>query len=191
VTWASGVDANGRPIVLPNTDPTPDGNNVCPGVAGATNWMSPSHSPQTGLFYVTAREQCDTYYAAPQMYREGRLYFGSTNHAVPGEQRWGALRALDPATGELKWEFKTFRPAATGALATAGGLVFTGDRDGYVMALDAAAGKLLWKLNIGGQVNSTPITYSIDGRQYVTYAAGSSIFSFGLPVDMRKDTSPQ
>jgi alcohol dehydrogenase (cytochrome c) len=191
VTWASGVDANGRPIVLPNTDPTPEGNNVCPGVGGATNWMSPSHSPQTGLFYVTAREQCDTYYAAPQMYREGRLYFGSTNHAVPGEERWGAVRALDPATGELKWEFKTFRPSATGTLATAGGLVFTGDRDGYVMALDAAAGKLLWKLNIGGPVNSTPITYSIDGRQYVAYAAGSSIFSFGLPANSRRDTSQQ
>ena len=191
VTWASGVDANGRPIVLPNTDPTPEGNNVCPGVAGATNWNSPSYSPQTGLFYVMAREQCDTFYAAPQMYREGRLYFGSTNHAVPGEQRWGALRALDPATGDLKWEFKTFMPTTTGTLATAGGLVFTGDRDGYVMAMDAASGKLLWKLNVGGRVNASPIAYSIDSRQYVAIAAGSAIFSFGLPAEPKRETSSQ
>jgi len=189
VTWAKGVDANGRPIVLPGTDPTPEGNNVCPGVGGATNWMSPSHSPATGLFYVTAREQCDTYYSAPQVYREGRLYFGSTNHAVPGEERWGAVRALGPTTGDVKWEFKTFLPSSTGTLATAGGLVFTGDRDGYVMAIDAATGRLLWKLNVGGRVNATPITYSIDGRQYVAVAAGSAIFSFGLPAEGRRETS--
>jgi PQQ-dependent dehydrogenase (methanol/ethanol family) len=191
VTWAKGVDANGRPIVLPGTDPTPDGNNVCPGVQGATNWMSPSHSPQTGLFYVTAREQCDTYYSAPQMYREGRLFFGSTNHAVPGQNAWGALRALDPTTGEMKWEFKMFRPSSAGTLATAGGVVFTGDRDGYIMAVDAASGKLLWKINVGGRVNATPITYSLDGRQYVAIAAGSAIFSFGLPGEARRETSPQ
>jgi PQQ-dependent dehydrogenase (methanol/ethanol family) len=191
VTWAKGVDANGRPIVLPGTDPTPEGNNVCPGVGGATNWMSPSHSPQTGLFYVTAREQCDTYYSAPQTYREGRLYFGSTNHAVPGEQRWGTVRALDPTTGDVKWEFRTFLPSSAGTLATASGLVFTGDRDGYVMALDAATGSLLWRLNVGGQVNATPMTYSIDGRQYVAVAAGSAIFSFALPADVRRETSRQ
>jgi alcohol dehydrogenase (cytochrome c) len=191
VTWATGVDAKGRPMVVPGTDPTPDGNNVCPGVAGATNWMSPSHNPQTGLFYVTAREQCDTYYSAPQMYKEGRLYFGSTNHAVPGGERWGAVRAIDPASGNIKWEFKTFRPSMTGTLSTAAGLVFSGDRDGYVFALDAATGKLLWKLNVCGPVNSTPITYSIDGRQYVVVAAGSSLFSLGLPAEPRKETSSQ
>jgi PQQ-dependent dehydrogenase (methanol/ethanol family) len=191
VTWAKGVDESGRPIVIPGTDPTPEGNNVCPGLAGATNWMSPSHNPQTGLFYVTAREQCDTYFSGPQPYREGRLYFGSTNHAVANEQRWGAVRALDPATGEIKWEFKTFRPSYAGTLTTAGGLVFTGDNDGYVMALDAAAGKLLWKVNAGGRVASTPITYSLDGRQYVTYAVGSSIFTFGLPPEPRRETSSQ
>jgi alcohol dehydrogenase (cytochrome c) len=143
------------------------------------------------LFYVTAREQCDTYYSAPQMYKEGRLYFGSTNHAVPGGERWGAVRAIDPASGNIKWEFKTFRPSMTGTLSTAAGLVFSGDRDGYVFALDAATGKLLWKLNVGGPVNSTPITYSIDGRQYVVVAAGSSLFSLGLPAEPRKETSSQ
>jgi alcohol dehydrogenase (cytochrome c) len=189
VTWAKGVDANGRPIVIPGTDPTPEGNYVCPGVGGATNWMSPSHSPRTGLFYVTAREQCETYYAAPQVFREGRLYFGSTNHTVPGDERWGAIRALDPTTGDVKWEFKTFLPSSAGTLATAGGLVFTGDRDGYVMALDAQSGRLLWKMNTGGRINATPISYSIDGRQYVAVAAGSALFSFGLPAEVRRDTT--
>jgi alcohol dehydrogenase (cytochrome c) len=189
ITWASGVDAKGRPIVLPNTEPTPDGNNVCPGVAGGTNWQSPSYSPQTGLFYVTAREQCDAYYSAPQAYREGRLYFGSTNHAVPGERRWGAVRALDPSTGNMKWEFKMFRPSVAGTLATAAGLVFTADADGYVMALDAASGRLLWKNYTGGRVGATPITYSIDGRQYVTVASGSSIVTFGLAMEPRPPSS--
>jgi alcohol dehydrogenase (cytochrome c) len=192
VTWASGIGPDGRPMVLPNTSPTPEGNNVCPGVAGATNWMSPSHSPETGLFYVTAREQCDTFYANPQPYREGRLFFGSTNHAVPGEQRWGALRAIDPATGDIKWEFKTFRPSTAGTLATAGGLVFSGDRDGYFFAVDAKSGKLLWKSYTGGAIAAGPITYSLDGRQYVAIASGASLFTFGLPAEaIKKDTSPE
>jgi alcohol dehydrogenase (cytochrome c) len=190
VTWAKEIGADGRPVVLPGTDPTPEGNSVCPGVAGGTNWMSPSYSPQTGLFYVTAREQCDTFYSSPQVYREGRLFFGSTNHAVPGEQRWGALRAIDPTTGDLKWEFKMFRPSMAGTLATAGGLVFTGDRDGYFMAVDARTGSLLWKVHVGGPVAAGPITYSIDNRQHVAISAGSAVFSFGLPVEAaKKETS--
>jgi alcohol dehydrogenase (cytochrome c) len=180
-TWAKEIGKAGRPVVLPGTDPTPAGNNVCPGLGGATNWMSPSHSPQTGLFYVTVREQCDTYYTAPQAYREGRIYFGSTFHGVPGEEPWGALRALDPATGALKWEFKTFRPSMSGTLATAGGLVFTGDADGYLMAVDARTGRLAWKMNAGGALSASPISYAVDGRQYVAAAAGGALFSFALP----------
>jgi alcohol dehydrogenase (cytochrome c) len=91
----------------------------------------------------------------------------------------------------MKWEFKMFRPSTAGTLATAGGVVFTGDRDGYIMAVDATSGKLLWKINVGGRVNATPITYSLDGRQYVAIAAGSAIFSFGLPAEARRETSPQ
>jgi alcohol dehydrogenase (cytochrome c) len=191
VTWAKEIAPDGRPIVLPGTDPTPEGTTVCPGVAGGTNWMSPSYSPETGLFYVTAREQCDTYYSAPQVYREGRLFFGSTNHAVPGEQRWGALRAIDPTTGDVKWEFKMFRPSMSGTLATAGGLVFTGDREGYFMAVDARNGKPLWKIHLGGPVAAGPVTYSLDGRQYVAIASGSTVFAFGLPADAGRKTTSQ
>ncbi len=181
VTWAKGIGPDGRPVVLPGTDPTPEGNNVCPGLGGATNWMSPSMSPLTGLFYVTVREQCDTFYTAPQPFREGRIFFGSAFHAVPGEQPWGALRALDPATGEQRWELKTFRPSMSGTLATAGGLVFTGDADGYLMALDARTGRLLWKMHAGGAVTAAPVSYSVDGRQHVAVAAGGALFSFSLP----------
>jgi alcohol dehydrogenase (cytochrome c) len=185
-TWAKEIGADGRPVVLPGTDPTPEGNNVCPGVPGGTNWMSPSYNPQTGLLYVMAREQCDTFYSAPQAYREGRLFFGSTNHAVPGEQRWGAVRAIDPTTGDVKWEFKMFRPSTAGTLATAGGLVFTGDRDGYFIAVDARTGTPLWKVHVGGPVASGPITYSINNRQHVAISAGSSVFTFGLPAETTK-----
>jgi alcohol dehydrogenase (cytochrome c) len=181
VTWAKEIGKDGRPVLIPGTDPTPDGNNVCPGLGGATNWMSPALSPQTGLLYVTVREQCDTYYSAPQAFREGRIFFGSTFHGVPGEEPWGALRALDPATGALRWEFKTFRPSMSGVLATAGGLVFTGDGDGYVMAIDARSGRLAWKMHAGAGVSAAPISYAVDGRQHVAIAAGAALFSFALP----------
>jgi alcohol dehydrogenase (cytochrome c) len=181
VTWASGLGPDGRPVRVPNTDPTPDGNYACPGIVGATNWWSPSYSPQTGLFYVAVREQCDKYFSVAQPFKEGRLWFGGGIQAVPGDEAWGALRALDPRTGELKWEFKYHTPPWAGTLATAGGLVFAGEMDGHLMAFDARTGKELWHKQTGAAVWASPMTYAVAGKQYVVIPSGAALFAFALP----------
>jgi alcohol dehydrogenase (cytochrome c) len=182
VSWTKEKDALGRPVPSKEGSPTPEGNRVCPGAAGATNWMSPTYDPQTKLFYVTAREQCDVFSTAPQPYEAGHAYYGSAY--FPNDDTapfYGALRALDPATGGIRWEWKHPSPTWSGVLSTEGGLVFSGDAEGNFIALDAAAGKALWHFQCGASVYSSPMSYAIDGRQYVAVAAGSTLFTFGLP----------
>jgi len=182
VTWSSAKDSEGRPIANKEATPTPNGSPVCPGAAGATNWMSPSYDPQTKLFYVTAREQCDLFSTAAQPYQAGHAYYGSAY--FPNDDMapfWGALRAIDPANGKVKWEWKHPSPTWSGVLSTAGGLVFTGDAEGNFIALDAASGKPLWHFQAGASVYSSPMAYAIDGKEYVAVAAGSALFAFGLP----------
>jgi alcohol dehydrogenase (cytochrome c) len=182
VTWSSSKDTEGRPVANKEATPTANGSRVCPGAAGATNWMSPTYDPQTGLFYVTAREQCDIFSAAPQPYEAGHAYYGSAY--FPNDDMapfWGALRAIDPATGKIKWEWKHPSPTWAGVLSTAGGLVFTGDAEGNFIALDAASGKALWHFQAGASVYSSPMAYAVDGKEYVAVAAGSALFAFRLP----------
>ncbi|HEV2388474.1 MAG TPA: PQQ-dependent dehydrogenase, methanol/ethanol family [Candidatus Acidoferrales bacterium] len=181
VTWASGVGPDGKPQVLPGTAPTKEGTVVCPGAEGATNWMSPSYSPQTNLFYVAAREQCDVFTASPQPFHPGRPYIGSVYFKPDDQPAWGALRALDPATGQIRWEFKYLTPPWGGALSTAGGLVFAGDMEGYLVAYDAGTGKPLWHFETGSPVYSAPMSYAIDGKQYIVVASGNALFAFALP----------
>jgi alcohol dehydrogenase (cytochrome c) len=182
VSWTTAKDASGRPVPAPEGKPTPKGNRVCPGAAGATNWMSPTYDPLTKLFYVTAREQCDVFSTAPQPYDAGHAYYGSAyfpnDDAAPF---YGALRAIDPASGKVKWEWKHPSPTWSGVLSTAGGVVFTGDAEGNFIALDAVSGKALWHFQCGASVYSSPMTYAVDGKQYVAVAAGSALFTFGLP----------
>jgi alcohol dehydrogenase (cytochrome c) len=182
VTWSTSKDSEGRPVANKEATPTPDGSRVCPGAAGATNWMSPTFDPQTGFFYVTAREQCDIFSTAPQPYQPGHAYYGSAY--FPNDDTapfWGALRAIDPATGKIKWEWKHPSPTWSGVLSTAGGLVFTGDAEGNFIALDAATGRPLWHFQAGASVYSSPMAYAIDGKEYVAVAAGSALFTFALP----------
>jgi alcohol dehydrogenase (cytochrome c) len=181
VTWSNSKDAIGRPVGSKEGQPSPEGNPVCPGAAGATNWMSPTYDPQTKLFYVTAREQCDIFATAPQPFEAGHAYYGSAYFPNDGaEPFWGALRALDPATGKLVWEWKHTSPTWSGVLSTAGGVVFTGDAEGNFIALDAKSGKPLWHFECGASIYSSPMTYAVDGKQYVVVAAGSTLFAFGL-----------
>ena len=182
VTWSTSKDSGGRPAPSKDASPSLQGVPVCPGAFGATNWMSPTYDPQTKLFYVTAREQCDIFSTAPQPYEAGHAYYGSAYFPNDDTQPfWGALRALDPQTGKIKWEWKHTSPAWAGVLSTAGGLVFTGDAEGNFIALDAASGKALWHFQCGASVFASPMTYAIDGKQYVAIAAGSALFTFGLP----------
>ncbi len=182
ITWSNSKDAEGRPVALQAASPTLEGNRVCPGAAGATNWMSPTYDPQTKLFYVSAREQCDIFSTAPQPYEEGHAFYGSAYFPNDDAQPfWGALRAIDPETGEKKWEFKHVSPTWAGVLSTAGGLVFTADAEGNFIALDAPSGKVLWHFQCGGSGMAGPMSYAVEGKQYVAIAAGSALFTFGLP----------
>ena len=182
VTWSNAKDASGVPVQRKEASPTLTGVPVCPGAIGATNWMSPTYDPQTKLFYVTAREQCDIFSTAPQPYEAGHAFYGSAYFPNDDAQPfWGAVRAIDPVTSEIKWELKHLSPSWSGVLSTAGGLVFTGDAEGNFMALDAASGKILWHFQCGASVYASPMTYAIDGKQYVAIAAGSTLFAFGLP----------
>ena len=179
--WAKGLDENGRPISLEGTEPTENGVRVCPGAIGATNFGSPAYSPQMGLFYVSTREQCDVFTVQTQSYQAGRAYLGSVYVPAPAEKDHGSLKAIDPKTGEVKWQFEHFSASWAGALATAGGVVFTGDIEGNLIALDARGGKPLWHFQTGAAIYASPITYEVGGQQYVAIPAGNALITFALP----------
>ena len=148
---------------------------------GATNWMSPSYSPKTGLFYVPVREGSALYFQGEALYRPGARYQGGFfNEDRVMEDWYGAVRALDPVTGEVKWEHRLFRPPWAGVMSTAGGVVFAGTEDGYFKALDAGTGKEVWHINLGGRVIASPMSFAVGGEQRVAIAAGSGLFVFGL-----------
>jgi alcohol dehydrogenase (cytochrome c) len=179
-TWAEKIGDNGRPVVKPNTDPTETGADVCPDITGGTNWMSPAFNPKTGLFYVTAREVCATYYGWEQEFVVGQYYFGGAGQRK--DRGYGAVRAIDPKVAGVKWEYKYFSPSMAGILSTASGLVFGGDMDGNIMAFDAVSGKNLWHFQTGASIYAAPITYMLDGRQFVVLASGTTLFAFALPT---------
>lgn len=179
-TWAREIDDNGRPVRLPNTAPTVQGTAVYPAVAGGTNWWSPSYSPVAKLFYVAAHEGGDLYFKGDADYKPGVQFNGGGHRTIPNEDKWGAVRALDPETGEMKWEFRLHTPPNVGVLSTAGGLVFGGTNEGNFFGLDAANGKPLWNFQTGGRLISNPITYLSDGKQHVVIAAGQSLIAFAI-----------
>ena len=179
--WSKGFDEKGRPIYVDNIDPTPEGNRICPGLAGGGNWMAPSFNPQLKTFYLQYFEECHTYFSTPQQFKEGKAYWGGTIQGLEKERKWGNVKALDPFTGEAKWNFEFNKPSWVGTLSTDGGLLFTGDDDGYLVALDSRTGKLLWKINTGSSMATAPITFTVKGKQYVTMASGGALLTFALP----------
>jgi alcohol dehydrogenase (cytochrome c) len=182
LTWASGVDAKGRPIEVPGMEPAPNGTRVCPSVRGASNWMAPSYNPDTGLFYVPTLEQCDIYNSSAKAPQPMAGFAGGGGEQIPSDPGKFYLRAIDPKTLGRRWEYPMTGPATmwAGTLSTAGGLVFFGDDDGHLVALDARTGKHLWHYYMGQMLTASPITYTIDGKQYVTIAAATDVFTFGL-----------
>ncbi len=181
VTWADGIGADGRPNLIAGQDPTEEGNQSCPGMGGGHNWQATAYSPRSGLYYFTSTDGCQIYYKTKQDFIEGQWYQGSTTVGLPTQPTTGSIVAVDPSTGETKWRTETVSTPTSGLLATAGGLVFAGDREGYFMALDASSGKVLWKFQTGGVVIAPPISYSMDGKQYVAVAAGAALMTFTLP----------
>ncbi len=193
VNWMSGFDEKGRPMRVSGKVPTPEGTLIFPGNQGGTNWYSPSYSPRTGLFYIPTWAGYSSIYVKGKddPYAEGLRYAGGfprspvpfgrgTQNFRKEDEGYGAIRAVDPATGERKWEFKMSDVTDAGILTTASDLLFSGGREGYFFALDARTGVPLWKANVGGTVASGAMTYSVNGRQYVSVAAGNSLFTFAL-----------
>ena len=195
VNWASGLDESGRPIETPQ----PLGSVTFPGVQGGTNWYSPSFSPRTALFYLSAWENYGSVFRpAEAEFLAGRTFVGGIPASplagannLPGIRRgninnWtealgnGAIIALDPRTGEQRWRFATTDVSSSGILTTATDLLFTASRDGYVYALDARTGVLLWRASPGGQGANGPISYAVGGSQYVAVGSGNGLFVFGL-----------
>jgi len=180
--WATGLNDKGRPMVVKEKIPTPAGTKVCPSVRGATNWMSPSFNPATGLLYVVTLEQCDIIIASAKDPEPSTGFRGTGSEGIPTEPGQFYLRALDLLTGNIKWEHEMPGPGTmwAGTVSTAGGLVFTGDDDGNLVALDARTGKDLWHFSTGHSLYASPVTFMVDGKQYVTIAAESDVFTFAL-----------
>jgi len=191
VTWTTGLDAKGRPQNVVNT--TADGTRVYPHLAGATNWYSPSYSPRTGLFYVPSWQDGSAIFAnRPAEYVEGRSFLGTfpvgTELSINGTQSnrrlpsggHGAVLALDPTTGEKKWEFTMSDVTDAGILTTGSDLLFSGGREGFFYALDARTGQLLWKAPVAGIIQAAPMSFGINGRQYVAIAAGNTLYAYTL-----------
>jgi len=181
VTWTRGIAPDGRPIPNPAAIPGPNPIRVCPSAIGLTNWFSPSYNPGTRLLYVATTNECDTFTGAPQQYRAGHDFVGSTYVPDRVVQPSGALKALDPFTGQQAWEFSYFSNPNGGALSTAGGIVFAGDWEGNFIALDAKTGRDVWHIQLGAGINTTAITYQFEGRQYIVIPAGSTLFAFAKP----------
>ena len=206
VNWMSGFDANGRPIFTRQ----PPGLPTYPGIQGGSNWYSPSYSPRTKLMYVSTWDgNAHIFGGTPVVYEPGRDFTGRLNQTfvpTPGEptrnipgapglpnlrrgpiNNWtsdagrGIVQAIDPLTGVAKWKFEMFDVTDTGIFTTATDLLVTGGREGYLQAFDARDGTLLWKTNLGAQMLNNPITYAVNGKQYIAAAAGLSLFVFALP----------
>ena len=179
-TWAQGLDAKGRPIVAANSQPTEEGAVIYPNANGATVWLSPSYSPQTGLVYVPVREIGASYFKRNTPYRAGMIFAGGGENELPSDDAWGAIRALQAETGEMRWEFKLLSPPWAGVLSTAGGLVFSGSDEGNFYALDAESGKPLWDFQTGGAIGANPIAFTIDGHECIAIAADRVLYVFSL-----------
>ena len=183
-TWAKEIGPDGRPVLLPGHVPDEKGSTTCPDVTGATNFWPPTYDPSQRLFFVNAREVCATYYAWRQEYVPGERFTGGAGQRLrgPDARAYGALRAIDPITGERRWEFEYISPSTSGLLSTASGLIFSGDAEGNFLAIDARSGKFLWRFQMGSALHGTSaVTYMLDGRQHVLVPAGTTLTAWALP----------
>jgi len=187
--WNTGFDPRGRPTVVPGSNSSREGSFfVYPSLGGGTNFQAPSYSPMTGWLYLEYREGGQGYASAQVAHEAGRQYIGRDTppaglSAKPGEPDASAgIKALDPETGKTIWDFKIFQGSLmNGVLATAGNILFAAVRDGNLVALDARTGQHLWHFQTGANMAASPMSYSVQGRQFVAIAAGNTIYAFALP----------
>jgi alcohol dehydrogenase (cytochrome c) len=182
--WATGIDADGRPILAPDKRPTFAGNVVCPGIAGATNWPSQAYNPDTGYYYINAVEYCNLFSKREDKWERGKGFPGGAAKRAPGDVPERHLRAVDIHTGEIKWDiyqgdhgWRTWG----GVLSTTTGLVFFGEDSGAFVAARAGDGELLWSFQLNAAWHGSPMSYSAGGKQFIGVAASRSVVAFALP----------
>lgn len=182
MNWAKKIGPDGRPV-LTTLERVGNGMKVCPSQDGATNWFSTSYLPSTGLFYLQALEKCDIYSESPAEWQRGQDYLGGSQKPVPGEVPQKVLRAIDPKTGKIAWEFPQAGRADSwgGTLVTQTGLLFFGEDSGRFMAMDAETGKPLWGFDANQFWKASPMAYQFDGHEYIAVASGQTVTAFGLP----------
>ena len=175
--WALGVDKEGRPIPNPDKEPARDGRIVAPDEGGLTNFRAPSFDPATGLFIVDAHPSWSLYFAKPE---DGTYGWAGADYGMWGK---GLIEAIDYQTGKIRWTHEAGQwGSSAGVLTTDSGLTITGDATGNVLALDTTDGKTLWHAGTGAGMQSSPITYALDGRQYIMTGNGGVLFAWALPV---------
>ncbi len=176
VNWASGYDLEtSRPIEVPAKRPRVDykATDICPSWMGGKNWQPMSFNPNTGLVYITTNNTCQDMQGQDVTYRRGAFYLGNDFAVNPGHgDHLGQLLALDPATQKPAWTLNLPLPWNGGTMSTAGNLVFFGDITGWFHALNAKTGEQLWKMNVGSGVGAGPMTFAVDGKQYIAILAG-------------------
>ena len=184
LTWASSIDAKGRPVYLPNQQPSEQGTLVCPSQDGASNWFSPSYNAATGMVYFQTFEKCSVYTKRDAGdWKAGEQYLGGSQRTVAGQgPPTRVLKALNLATGAIAWELPQPGPANSwgGTLATSTGLVTFGAEGGALAAADAKTGALLWSFPTNQLWKASPMTYMFDGKQYIAVASGTSILAFAV-----------
>ncbi|HTG89784.1 MAG TPA: PQQ-binding-like beta-propeller repeat protein [Vicinamibacterales bacterium] len=181
LNWSSGLSPEGRPILIPGTEPSVLGSKTCPSTMGATNWPSPAYNPDTGYFYVIAQEGCSVNFRVSD--RPGETGGGYIRSPKEGDEWRFYLRALDATTGKKVWEYQHIGSLryGPGILSTAGGLVFAGEHRGLFTAVDARTGKPVWHFNTGALITSAPVSYSVNGQQFVAIVSGATVMAFALP----------
>ncbi len=176
VNWSLGVDKEGHPIPNPEKEPAPDGRIIAPDEGGMTNYRSPSFDPKTGLFLVDAHPSWSIYFAKPA---DGTYGWAGADYGVWSK---GVLEAIDYQTGKIRWSHELGDGGSgAGVLTTDSGLTFTGDASGNIIAVDTADGKTEWHSGTGSGLQTSPMTYELDGRQYVVAGSGSVMFAWALP----------
>ena len=183
VNWSLGVDKDGHPIPNPEKEPAPDGRLIAPDEGGLTNFRSPSFDPKTGLFIVDAHPSYSIYFAKPA---DGSYGWAGADYGLWGK---GVIEAIDYQTGKIRWSHDVGSGGSgAGVLTTDSGLTFTGDAHGNVLALDTRTGKTLWHAGAGAPMYSSPISYELDGRQYIMTSSGGVLFAWALPEAYSKQS---
>ena len=179
-TWAERIDDDGKPIPLPNIEPTEEGTLIFPSLQGATNWFSPSYSERNGLFFVAVREMGALYFKMDVDYEPGQYFLGGGEQAFDGDEAKGYIRAIDALSGEIRWSFDLHSPPWAGVMSTAGGLVFGGTNEGNFFALNDDTGESVWNFQVGGPIRTNPVSFMVEGNQNIAISGGNALITFEL-----------